>query len=190
VRPTNNFKAAFTITSDSKLLQKVRNAFGMRVSKDYNVSRFTGSDISALAVAEGAFIGRDEFGPRVNTYTGTAEYRDVRYLCAPANSLVSDVQSVDISTDPFYQTPAEVNIDSSRYSCSPKVDIEISMTQGSSQLESALGPCFRREFDRIEFCRNDDTIQQALQNYQSSCPAGGGPGNGGPGGSPPPGGGG
>lgn len=181
-REENNFKASFSISEDDLLTQKFRNSFGERLSKVYSISRFSGTSTSDVSFLEGAYTGLDQFGAASHEYSGATEFRASYYAAAPANSLVDDVAAIDIPTDSFFGSEAEVEVDTSSLSCTAKSDIELTMNGDNDTLEAALQPCFKREFERIEFCRNDSTIQQALRNFRSVCSAGPGGGNGGPGG--------
>src|SRR5439155_1426471 len=114
--------------------------------------------LSATFLA-GAFNSESDLGTDSRTFSGGTEYRDTFYAASPNSDLVQQASLIDISTDTFFNSPAEVNVDTSNYSCAAKASIELTMVRNDT-LESALRPCFTNRLRQMEFCRNSTLVSQ------------------------------
>lgn len=72
-----------------------------RVTKLYSATRFFIRH-QQCSLLEGAYSSIDISGERTKTFSGATEYRDTIYTAAPSNTLLTLVNSVNITADSFY----------------------------------------------------------------------------------------
>ena len=130
--------------------------------KGYTVSTFTGSEISEVRFLSGAFK-QDSF------FSGAAEYRDAYYKASPSNPLLAELAAVDIAIDKFYTKPPAVNINLSKFSCSAKADIVVSMDMGNAAIKPIVDKCEGDQLQNMDFCRQDSDVNQADMNWFNVC---------------------
>ncbi len=122
-----------------------------------------------MVFLEGAFKGEAELNNLSKTFDGASEYRDTFYASAPNSSFVSQANSIDFDNDSFFNTGPTFVVDTSRYSCKSKSDIEVTMSRDNETLKQSLQACFDNRLNNMDFCRNNTKLQQARQNFGAAC---------------------
>ena len=161
-------KADFSVTADQLIFIKQRATFSDSIAKNYAVTHFSGNNVNNVSFLEGAYKGEDTINSVSRTFDGAAEFRNIFYASAPANYLVPQLAAVDLSESFFTESPTIV-ADTTVFSCKAKANVEIILTRGNDTLNNSLGPCFHREFQNVEFCRTDDSVQRARRNFRDAC---------------------
>jgi hypothetical protein len=135
--------------------------------RSFTATRFTATGPADVRLVSGAFSGAA--GPQGTI--GAAEYRDPTYVAAPALDLVSQVSAVDLATDPFFATPpAAPTIDTTGYACDAAADVVVAMDFSNPAIAAIRTECEGPRLDSIRLCDNNAAIQDALNNYATSCP--------------------
>lgn len=167
---SDKFKSYFELDSSNVIRNKVYDIFSSNSRKGYSISKISGSSISSLRFLEGANNERHvdlSFG--TNTYTAGVEYRDSLYVTAPANTYVSELSNVNIDTDEFYASIDDVSFDSSGFSCSATPNVAITLNLANPAFSSVQTLCEGIRLDGMDFCNSDSDLQQASNNFISTC---------------------
>ena len=134
----------------------------------YSVSRFSGSGLSTLRFFEGAYKQNHTFG----SFNGATEFRDSFYVSAPSNSMVGRLDSVDLSTDAFYQSPAQVAPLPSDISCSARADLELSLDFENNAMRAVTALCEGERIDGDTRLCEAVSLNNAIQRYPQVCSLG------------------
>ncbi len=162
-------KGHFEILKQGMVTLKRRDAFNNSTLKEYILSHFSGDDALSALILEGAFKSDTQRNSNTRSFTGATEFRDTLYAAAPDNSLKQKASDYEISSDSFYDADADVNVDTSAYSCSANGSVELTMNSGNSTLETALSTCFTTRLQGQGFCRDDELVRRAEDNFDQKC---------------------
>lgn len=163
-----SFKSSVILTPENLIKSRIFDVFGGIARKNYSVARFSGSGLSSFRVIEMALKNSDTFGQ----FQGGFEFRgDLinRYVSAPSNTLISELNEVDLQADEFYQQPASVDTDFSSLSCSADADVTLRMNFSNPALQRVAQLCESERLEDMNFCFQDPSITQALLQYGPSC---------------------
>jgi len=169
---TSSFKGLVTISADNFITSKTYDNFGSGAHKHYAKSQFTGSSIADFRVPQSAV--KDQFDAFNQAHQGAFEYRQdvARYVSSPANSLLSEVSSVDFSADTFYQAPDTVTPDFSGLSCTADAEVTLQMNFMSPALQQVGMACAQERLSNMNFCSSDATVNAAFMSFTQACSGG------------------
>jgi len=162
-------RSAITVTSANEIISKQRAVSSDENQKSYSVSSFSGASVAELRFLSGAtkmsFIrpgGEDNF-------VGSSEFRDTFYASAPTSSYATAVNGFNFEEDSFYsgETPTPA-VNTRGVSCSPRVDVTISMSMSSPAMTQIREECEGVRLDGFNMCQSD-AVSQAFDNYNSVC---------------------
>ncbi len=171
ITDSENFQSSLEVDSSNVIRNKVYNNFNGETRKAYSVTEVSGASIAELKFLQGAYkelYARSE-EEQYNFQTGV-EYRDTYYAAAPNNTYVSELSAVNLNTDSFYSSFADVDFDNSSFSCSATPDVRVSMNLAHQDFAPIQAACEGTRLDGMDFCNSDSTVQQASSNYFSVCP--------------------
>jgi hypothetical protein len=168
---SQGFKADITIRSDDTMTVSSYDAGTFGAGKGYIVSSFSGADPGSLRFLAGAFKEAHSqdgvtFG---DTQTGATEFRTDFYAAAPGSDLVSQLDNVDLDGDPFFSVPPGPSVDASAFACDTTPDVVLTLDFTNPTVKNAVAGCEDRRFDGMHFCHDDAEVEQAQQNYWTSC---------------------
>ncbi|MBP9837919.1 MAG: hypothetical protein KBC84_04325 [Proteobacteria bacterium] len=166
----DKFKSYLELDSANVIRNKVYDIVSTNTRRGYSVSKISGTSIASLRFLEGANNERHEdvdFG--THTYTSGIEYRDTLYVSAPSNTYRSELTDVDLDTDEFFSSLPDVNFDTTGFSCSATPNVSITMDITSPAFAGVQSTCEGVRLDGMDFCNSDSDLQNAFNNYNSSC---------------------
>lgn len=139
---TLSFKTLITLSSGASLTSKTYIDFQGELRRSLATALFSGDSFSALGLSAFAVKELKTVSSTTTPYATGIEFRDTRYVSAPASSLVASLSSVDIASDTFLASAPEVTLSVSDFSCTAVPDVELTVDITSALLPSALmGAC-------------------------------------------------
>jgi hypothetical protein len=166
---TGAFKSDQTFAADNTIVSKTYDTFGAMGSKSYVVASFSGTGPDDLRFLAGAFKERQSGGPSSDDLVGSTEFRDTFYAAAPASPLAAQLGAVDLGSDEFYLNPPAVTVDASAYSCETTPDVALALDFANPAIAPFQAVCEQRQFQNMQFCHDDPTVQAAQNNYAAAC---------------------
>lgn len=162
-----NFKSLVTLNGENEIRFKVREQRGeSSLRRGYSVSRFSGDSLANLRFLEGAF---EESQENAFSFEGATEYRDTYYAASPAGNYASELASVDLDADDFYEQGIATPTVPTSASCDVDVDLEITLDMSSEAMQEVAAECETARVDGdVSFCQTEQ-LQTAQQRWQSVC---------------------
>jgi hypothetical protein len=166
----NGFKAEHEVRPDDTIASRVYGVFDGNSDLEFVVASFSGATVDALRFFAGAFKERSAGGGGSPAeFAGSTEYRSTYYAASPGSALEGQVAAVDFDGDPFYADPPAVSVDTSAYSCDVAPDVELALDFANPTGAAVRAQCETRAYDRMQFCREDPTLQAAMMNVGPAC---------------------
>lgn len=167
------FKGEIEITANNLLKVKTFDENGQSdVRKAYSISEIGGNDIESLVFKRGAFKDITTFGNEGDSFEGATSYNGSFYEIDKKSNLKSQLNSVNLNSDEFYQSLEEPEPDLSEFSCaSSQPDIVVSIDMSNSAMQEVAQLC-EAGLDNSNFCRSE-TIELAEQSFFDNCQGGG-----------------
>lgn len=162
-----SFKSSVTITPANLIENKTYDFFGAGGRKVYAISEFSGTDISDFRVIQSAV--KQQFSSGSNE--GGTEYRGSvgKYVSAPSNGLIGDLEEVNFATDTFFDAPASVNPDYSGLSCTADAAVTLQMDFSNPDLGAIAQECEQEKLEGMNFCIDDSSVAAAMAAYATTC---------------------
>jgi hypothetical protein len=165
-----SFKSAIEISSENIISMKTYDSFGGTTRLSNMLTRFSGTSPENISFLDGAF--RQIFGEN-ESFEGAAEWRNSYYSTTEESELLSKVKTEEaIQTDEFYNTAPASEFDLSRLSCDANPDVELKLDMSNPTLRESVSVCEDRPFRNMQFCQNNESVGQAMQNYANACLSG------------------
>lgn len=158
-----------TVTPDNEIISKQRASSSNEISSSYSISTFSGSSVAELRFLSGATKMSFTRGGNASNFSGSSEFRDTFYAAAPNSSYATRVASYNLAGDSFYAgSIAEPTTNFSGLSCSPTVDIELSMDMSHPVMEAIRNDCEGVRLDNFNMC-STSAIGEAAGNFGLYC---------------------
>jgi len=161
--------SSIAITSENELISKQRSEAPGETQRSYAISSFSGSSVSELRFLSGATSMEFERSSGNQAFMGSSEYRDTFYASAPESSYARRVREFNFTRDRYFtESLSNPEVNTSSLSCSPTVDVEVTINMSHPTMTIVRNNCEGVRLDGFNMC-SGDAIFQAQQNYSLSC---------------------
>jgi len=157
-------KAEVVISTDNTISSKEYGLFGDETRKAFSVSSFSGSGIASIRFLEGAVKQTFSFGD----LSGATEFRDSSYVTSSSTPFASELDEVDLETDPFYSGEPEPDELDASIGCDTEADVEIVVDMDTPEIEELARSCESERLDAVQFCQSDE-LTEAMEQYPFAC---------------------
>ncbi|MBN8550125.1 MAG: hypothetical protein J0M12_12480, partial [Deltaproteobacteria bacterium] len=157
------------VTADNRIISKHRAVRSEEIQKSYSVSSFSGASVADLRFLSGGTLMSFERENGSDTFVGASEFRDAGYASSPDSEEATLVSGFAFDDDSFYAGEIEEpTANLSGISCSPRVDIEMTIDMESDVMGEIRAECEGSRLDGFDMCRSEE-IDEAVNNFQQYC---------------------
>jgi hypothetical protein len=157
------------VTPLNEIVSKQRANSNGETEKSYSISSFSGNSVADLRFLSGATKMSFLRSGVEQNFTGSSEFRDTFYASSPTSSQAVAAGAFDFAADSFFSGELDSpSLDSRGISCSPRVDVTVSISMASPAMTAIRQECEGIRLDGFQMCQSD-AVQEAFQNYNSVC---------------------